>query len=83
MSGALKLDIAPTGGNRMMHQSLEYRHRGLAFFFDAGSVWDQDTDLRLRLATGVGFHGDNGFLTVGVPLNAANLGAQFMMGVRF
>ncbi len=83
LRGWSKLDIAPTGGNRMMHHSLEYRHSGLAFFFDTGSVWDQGTDLRLRLATGVGFHGDNGFLTVGFPLNATNFGSQFMMGVRF
>ena len=83
LRGWSKFDIAPAGGDRMVHHSLEYRHRGLAFFFDAGSVWDQGTDARLKLATGVGFHGDNGFLTIGFPMNASEVGAQFMAGVRF
>ena len=83
LRGWSKFDIAPAGGNQMVYHSLEYRHRGIAFFFDAGSVWDRGTDARLRLATGVGFHGDNGFLTVGFPLNATDLGAQFMAGVLF
>ena len=83
LRGWSKFDIAPVGGNQMVYHSLEYRHRGIAFFFDAGSVWDRGTDARLRLATGVGFHGDNGFLTVGFPLNATDLGAQFMAGVLF
>ena len=83
LRGWNKFDVAAAGGDRMAYQSLEYRHRGVAFFFDAGSVWDQGTDARLRLATGVGFHGDNGFLTVGFPLNADKLSAQFMAGVRW
>jgi hypothetical protein len=67
----------------MFHQSLEYRYRGVAFFVDTGSVWEQDTDIRIRVATGFGYHGDNAFLTLGLPLNASDVGAMFMMGVRF
>ena len=83
LRGWNKFDVAPAGGDRMVHHSLEYRYQGLAFFFDAGSVWDRGTDGRLRLATGVGFHDENVFLTVGVPLNADDLSAAFMGGVRF
>ena len=85
LRGWNKFDIAPAGGDQMVHQSLEYRHGQLAFFFDAGSVWDRDTDARLRLAAGIGLHDDddNAFLTVGFPLNATGVGAVFMMGVRF
>ncbi len=54
-----------------------------AFFLDAGSVWDAGSDAKLRLSTGIGFHGDNGFLTVGIPMNATELRVQFMAGVRF
>ena len=83
LRGWSKLDIAPAGGDRMVHYSMEFRHHGLAFFFDAGSVWDAGSDAKLRLSTGIGFHGDNGFLTVGIPMNATELRAQFMAGVRF
>ena len=38
-----KYDIAPAGGDRMFHTSLEYRYRGLALFLDSGSVWDDGT----------------------------------------
>jgi hypothetical protein len=83
LRGWSKFDVAPAGGNRMVYQSLEYRHRQLAFFFDAGSVWDQGTDAQVRLSTGVGFHSDNFFLTVGLPLNADGVDAQFMTGVSW
>ena len=83
LRGWSRFDVAVAGGDRMVYHSLEYRHDNLAIFFDAGSVWDLGTDARLRLSTGVGVHGDNGFLTVGFPLNGTDVGAQFMVGVRF
>ncbi len=83
LRGWNRFDVAVAGGDRMVYHSLEFRHDSLAFFFDVGSVWDRGTDARLRLATGVGVHSDNGFLTIGFPLNGTGLGAQFMAGVRF
>ena len=47
-----KYDIAPAGGDRMFHTSLEYRYRGLALFLDSGSVWDDGSDARVRVAAG-------------------------------
>jgi hypothetical protein len=43
-------------------------------------VWAPGDDVRVRLATGVGFHGDHAFLTVGFPLNGGRAGATFLMG---
>jgi hypothetical protein len=78
-----KFDIAPAGGDRLFHQSLEYRYHHLALFLDSGAVWDNGTDKKLRLSTGFGYHDENSFVTVGVPLNADGVSAVFMMGVRF
>jgi Omp85 superfamily domain len=78
-----KYDIAPLGGERMFHSSVEYRYFHIAVFFDAGSVWDRSTDSKVRYSTGFGIHGDNSFLTVGFPLNGDDAGATFMGGVRF
>jgi hypothetical protein len=78
-----KYDIAPLGGERMFHSSVEYRLWHIAVFFDAGSVWDRNADMNLRYSTGFGVHSDNSFLTVGFPLNSDNAGATFMAGVRF
>jgi outer membrane protein assembly factor BamA len=78
-----KYDIAPAGGERMFHSSVEYRYSHVAVFFDTGSIWDRSTDSKIRYSTGFGIHGDNSFLTLGFPLNADDSGAIFMAGVRF
>ena len=78
-----KFDIIPAGGDRLVHQSLEYRIHHIGFFLDAGSVWTHGADVRVRLGTGFGLHGDNGFLTLAFPLNTSDVGVTFMAGVRF
>ena len=83
LRGWNRFDVAPAGGRRMFHHSLEYRYHGFALFVDGGSVWDEGTDQRIRFSTGFGFHKDGVFLTLGVPLNADDAGVAFMMGVRF
>ena len=83
LRGWNKFELAPIGGNRVFHQSLEYRFYGAALFLDTGSVWDDGGRRELRTSTGFGFHTDNVFLTVAFPLNAPEHGATFMMGVRF
>jgi hypothetical protein len=83
LRGWNKFDVAPAGGDRMFHHSLEYRYHGFALFLDGGAVWNTGSDKRFRYSTGLGFHEDNVFITLGVPLNADDAGATFMMGVRF
>jgi outer membrane protein assembly factor BamA len=78
-----KYDVAPAGGDRMMHQSIEYRYRLIGVFVDAGAVWDGRRDARVRLASGAGVLTDGFFLTLGFPLNADRASATLMAGVRF
>jgi hypothetical protein len=77
-----KYDIAPTGGDRVVYSSFEYRYTGLALFLDVGSVWDTNTDRHVRVSAGFGFHGGPAFLAVGFPLNTDNLTAVVTMGLR-
>jgi hypothetical protein len=83
LRGWNKFDIAPAGGDRVFHQSLEYRFHNVGLFVDSGSVWNTGTDNRLRASTGFGILGDNFFLTLAFPLNAGGANTAFMMGVRF
>lgn len=83
LRGWNKYDIAPAGGDRMFYTSAEYQYRGLAFFLDSGSVWDDGDDTRIRVAAGFGFHPGPFFMTVGFPLNTDNVRAVFTTGVRF
>jgi hypothetical protein len=77
-----KYDIAPAGGDRMFHASLEYRYRMLALFVDSGSVWDTGADKKVRFSTGFGFTPGPVFVMVGFPLNTDEFRAVFTMGVR-
>src|SRR5688572_15553062 len=59
LRGWNKFDLAPMGGNRVFHQSIEFRLHGAALFLDAGSVWDHGAPLgpaqdrrELRASTG-------------------------------
>jgi predicted outer membrane protein len=83
LRGFDKYDIAPTGGERMFHSSIEYRYAHVAVFFDTGSVWDRDGDAKIRYSTGFGVNNDNFFLLLGFPLNGDDATPIFMTGVRF
>lgn len=78
-----KFDIAPLGGNRVGHASVEYRHRGVALFLEGGSVWQARDEARMRFSTGLGYHRDGFFATLGIPLNTSDVRTTFMIGVRF
>jgi len=77
-----KYDISPTGGDRMAYSSIEYRYTGVSLFLDIGSVWDANTERKVRVSTGFGFHGGPAFLVVGFPLNTDNLTAIVALGLR-
>ena len=78
-----KYDIAPAGGHRMFHSSLEYQVGGLGMFLDAGSVWDDGTERRFRASTGVTVNPGPVFFTIGFPINTDEFRAVFTMGLRF
>lgn len=77
-----KYEIAPLGGDRVIYSSFEYRYTGLALFLDVGSVWDANTERKVRVSAGFGFHGGPAFLTVGIPLNTEDLTAMVAVGLR-
>ena len=70
LRGWNKFALAPAGGNRVFHQSIEGRFYGAALFLDAGSVWDDGGRRELRTSTGFGFHTEHVFVTVAFPLDA-------------
>lgn len=78
-----KYDIAPAGGERAFHGSLEYRYRGFGMFVDAGSVWDRGNERRVRVSTGLTFNRGPAFATLGFPVNTDDFRTVFTMGIRF
>lgn len=77
-----KYDIAPAGGDRMVHASLQYAYRGIGVFLDAGSVWDEGRDPSVRVSTGLEFQAGPAFLTIGFPLNTDDVRAIVSLGIR-
>jgi hypothetical protein len=83
LRGWNKYEIVPLGASRLVYESVEYRYHDFAYFLDIGTIWSPGGERRVRASTGVGFHGDNSFVTVAVPINADTVSATFIAGVRF
>jgi Omp85 superfamily domain len=77
-----KYDVAPAGGSRLLYASVEYRYSGVGVFLDLGSVWDEQTESRVRASTGLTFLAGPTFASIGFPLNTSNLTAIFSIGIR-
>jgi hypothetical protein len=80
LRGWNKLDVAPAGGERMFHQSVQYGYRGFSVFLDTGSMADRTGDWQLRTSTGLGYQAGPFFMLLGFPLNAGEVRAAFLMG---
>ena len=83
LRGWNKYDIAPAGGDRMWHQSLDTAIAAARFSSTPARCGIRRRGHRARLSAGFGIHTYNFFLLGGFPLNADNAGGTFMVGVRF
>jgi hypothetical protein len=87
LRGWQKFDIAPLGGDRVVHGSAGYRYRAVGFFYDVGSVWDHGTESEDRHSVGVtlalGALRDGPYLTLAFPLRSGAIQPLFMMGMNF
>jgi hypothetical protein len=83
LRGWNKFDVAPLGGNRVVHNALEYRYRPLKVFYDAGAVWSrgQDPAPKHSLGVGVGHHGF--MIALAFPIKDGRAEPVFMAGMIF
>ncbi len=84
LRGWNKFDVAPLGGNRVAHASIEYGYSGFRIFYDAGAVWDSGKGGRTRHALGFGFAERRGaFLFLGFPLRSNHVAPVLTFGIGF
>lgn len=83
LRGWNKFDIAPTGGNRAAHGSVEYRVRFLQVFYDTGCVWDRDQDRSVRHSAGIGLRKGNFSVAMAFPLREGRADPILMAGMNF
>lgn len=83
LRGWNKFDVAPLGGNRAVHGSLEYGYRKFRLFYDCGSVWDSGREARVRHGLGFGLASSKGFFaSLAFPVRLNDVAPVFMIGFR-
>jgi outer membrane protein assembly factor BamA len=83
LRGWNKFDVAPLGGSRMLHGSLEYRYRPFQIFYDVGVVHDPEEPGKVRHGLGFGWADRDGFFaSLAFPVRLHNVVPMFMVGFR-
>jgi hypothetical protein len=83
LRGWNKAELDPTGGNRMAHNSVDYRYGPLEVFYDAGAVWDSGQPATVRHAVGAGLRQGSFFLALAFPVRGARMDPVLMMGMNY
>lgn len=87
LRGYNKFDIAPLGGNRMAHGSLDYRYRWFRTVYDTGTVYNRGGQAKVLHSLAAGFtsgHQKDAFsLLVAFPLRDGRMDPVFILGMSF
>jgi hypothetical protein len=78
-----KSDLDPLGGNRMVHNSVDYRYRVFEAFYDAGAIWDSGEPVIFRHGIGVGLREGAFAMAVAFPIRGGRADPIFMMGMNY
>lgn len=83
LRGWNKYDLAPLGGHRMEHNSVEYRYRDFLIFHDGGAVWDRGQQAEYKHSAGLGLRCSGLTLAVAFPIRAGRAEPVFLARVDF
>ena len=83
LRGWNRFDLDPLGGNRVVHNTLEYRYRLLDVFYDSGAVWDQGQTAVLRHSVGVGVRQNGLYAALAFPIKEGHIEPVFMVGMNY
>ena len=84
LRGWSKFDVAPVGGSRVAHASIEYTFHWLGAFYDTGSVWERGEKSDVKHSVGVSAGGREGlFIALAFPLRAGSVQPLFILGMNF
>ena len=83
LRGWNKFEIDPFGGNRMVHNTVEYRYGAFQVFYDSGAVWDSGQTADARNSVGVGLRQGPFSASVAFPLRDGHIDPIFMVGMTY
>jgi Omp85 superfamily domain len=78
-----KFELDPLGGNRLVHNSVEYRYRVFEIFYDSGAIWDQGQAPVLRHSVGVGVRQNGLCVALAFPVKEGHIEPVFMVGMNY
>ncbi len=70
LRGWNRYDIDPLGGNRLLHNSVEYRYKMANVFYDCGSLWNLGRVPTLLHSVGIGIRQSIFSVAVAVPIRS-------------
>jgi len=76
-------EIDPLGGDRLVHNTVEYRYRLFDVFYDSGAIWDQGQPAVLRHSLGIGIRQNNTYAALAFPIREGHIEPVFMVGMNY
>ncbi|HEY2012083.1 MAG TPA: BamA/TamA family outer membrane protein, partial [Bryobacteraceae bacterium] len=83
LRGWNKYELDPLGGNRMAHNTVEYRYGVFQVFYDTGAIWDGGETAVLRHSVGMGLRQGAFSLAVAFPVRDGHIDPIFMVGMNY
>jgi Omp85 superfamily domain len=84
LRGWNRYDIDPLGGNRLLHNSVEYRYKMANVFYDCGSLWNLGRVPTLLHSVGIGIRQSIFSVAVAVPIrNDGRFEPTLLVGMNY
>jgi outer membrane protein assembly factor BamA len=83
LRGWHKFDLDPVGGNRMVHNTVEYRYGIFEIFYDTGAIWEHGETPALKHSLGLGLRQGAFFLALAFPVRGGRVDPIFMVGMTY
>ncbi len=83
LRGWNKYELDPLGGNRIVHNSVEYRYGVFQAFFDSGAIWNGGETVIERNSLGAGIREGPFSVAVAIPLKEGHIEPVLMIGMNY
>jgi hypothetical protein len=83
LRGWNKFDLDPLGGNRVVHNSVEYHYGVFQVFCDSGAIWDSGQAAVARTSVGAGLRQGAFSVALAFPLRNGRMDPVFMVGMNY
>jgi hypothetical protein len=83
LRGWNRFDIDPAGGDRVVHNTVDYRYRRFEVFWDTGAIWSRSEPAVPRHSLGAGFREGVFFVAIAFPVRNVKIEPVFMVGMNY